>query len=749
MDDERRLMVELAGMMAAGEPPGPRPAVKGHPKLHVVVGAAIPALPATLRGRIPPSKYMLHIHAPSPDAAALRSSRPQGERTLFMEISEGPRFIPLFSAFLKVLRPDYVDLTVQDGCGPLVDKAAARIKAALDLDLPNLQVDRMSALTRLRCSLMNLAWMGPGSRLKPKISSPGLPALVCGAGPSLNSQFELIARHAKSFAVVASGHAALRLKEAGIEPDFVVEADPRCRINWRPGSPSFDCPLAALSCVDPEVASRFKSHVWLDGDSPEFSSVEELLKLDLPRLAISRGVIVTAIDFAFSLGCSQVALVGCDLSLSKSGESHPGERRADGDELNIVDVEGYEPGSVLRSTSDFNDIRKALEGYLESAVPAKGSVVNCTPGGARINGAGFIPLEDFARGLPQAVKRFELEDVPAPEGFLEGAASISARLAEYLSVSESLLEAAWRLERELRNSVFNAEKVAKLKKGFDAAASAETKLFSEPFLSKILPLPKNRVDDLFDESPGCDPSPEDALGQLKVFRGKTKALSALCSDFKGDVDFALSRLSSPAASTPERDPSFFKAFREAAVDFIAKSNPELAKALASSSFAPAESAGFSLHLKFEDYPHVAKTLADGSRVQFSGLLSVRDEARRQIAEFSRGVSFDPARHAAVFAAPGNYALIEAFSESFPGASCMIVEPWPELLQEIIARTPFLHRLPEGSPVIAVSDSLKSWRSLHGEALESLRKRGLSPMVHWNPKTSGLPEAKALAGLYGG
>jgi len=748
MEEGRQLLIDLAKMMAGDEPPGPRPLVKGHPKLHVLLGLPLPELTASLRSRIPPSKYLLHIHPPSPEAAALRSSRPPGERTLFLESSESPRFLALFRAFLKVLRPDHADLAVQENAGPAMAALSRTLNDALNLEMPNLQVDRMTNLTRLRCSLANLGLIGSSSRVAAKLESPGVPAIVCGAGPSLAEQMDDIKRLSPSCVVVASGHAALRLKEAGVEPDFVVEADPRCRINWRPSSPRFDCPLVALTCVDPEVAARFERHVWLEGDSSEFSSIAGLLGLSLPRLAISRGVIVTAIDFALSLGCGELALAGCDLALSKSGETHPGERRADGDEMSVVEVEGQEPGSVLKSTRDFDDIRKALESYLADPVRQRGNLVNCSPSGAKIKGAPSMSLSDFAKRCENgAAKSLVFEPLAPPVGLKEAAASISKGLSSYLSASASLSEAAWRLERELNNSVFNREKVSKLKDSFDAASVAEAKLFSNPFLSKILPLPKYRSDDVFEEAPGCNPPPEDAVGQLKLLRRKYKMISALCSDLKGDVDFSLAALDGKSAI--ERDPSSFQAFKDFALDFIAKSNPELSEALGKKAFASAESAGFSIHLLFEDVPQVVKLPPDGSRVPFSGLLSVRAEAMAQTADFVRSASFDPARHAAVFPAPGNYAIVEEFAAAFPGASCMIVEPWPELLQELVSRCLFLRRLPEGTPVVAASDSLKSWRRVVAQTLEGWRKKGLSPVVHWNPRTSALPEAKALAGLYGG
>ena len=718
------------------------PSVKGHPKLHVVVGEPIPELTTKLRSSIPPSKYLLHVHAPGDSAEALRASRPKGERTLFLEITPDDRMLGKLSGLLKTLRPDHADLTVQTSSNPIIAEAIPKIRMALDLEMPNLEVDRKSALTRLRCSLLNLGAIARSPRLSAKILDPSLPALVCGAGPSLAGQLDFIKENAKRLLIVACGHAAIKMKEAGFEPDFVVEADPRCRINWSRLKEDISSPLAALACADPAVCSRFKRVIWLEGDSPEFNSLCEILGFKLPRHAISRGVIVTALDLAFKLGCQKAALAGCDLALSSEGASHAGSNRAEGDDLSLIQVDGQQPGSKVTTTLDFNDIRKALETHLEQA-KRQSSVFNCTPSGARIEGIEHMPLKSFIEAICVSTPTIKYEMMEeGVDSILDMLKAISAHIAKHGASSRNASDCARKVARELANSQIDQARFQRARTAYDMAMKEFNATLQANGMSRILSLLTHKAEDTFNEAPGSNVTDKDAFGQLRNFARSAALTSSLCVELKGDIDFACAVLAGDAPA--QRDPADFKSLRELNAALIAKSNPELADAIASKTIPSPESAGFSLHLRFEDIPQISKLLPDGSKIQFSGLLSGPAEASRIVSEFAKG--FDPSRHAAVIVAPGNYAIVERFAKSFPDCPCLLIDPWPELLGELAERCLFLHRLPEGSPVIVAHESMKSWRKLLSKALSDFSKLKKEPLLLLNPKTSSLPEVRAILEL---
>lgn len=721
----------------AGHPGAP--SAKGHPKLHVVAGEPLPALTAKIRASIPPSKYLLHIHAPGDGVEALRASRTEGERTLFLEITPDDKMLGKLSGLLRTLRPDHADMTVQTTSNPIIVNAIPKIRMALDLEMPNLHVDRKSALTRLRCSLLNLPGITKSPRLSAKLLNPAMPALVCGAGPSLSGQLDFIRENAGRFLLVACGHAAIKMKEAGFEPDFVVEADPRCRINWNRLKEDVSSPLAALSCVDPAVCSRFKRIIWFEGDSPEFSAFVKALGVGIDRAAMSRGVIVTAIDFAFKVGCGKVALLGCDLALSSDGATHAGSRRADDDALSIMEVEGHAPGSKVRTTRDFNEIRKALESYLEHS-NRRGLVCNCTPDGARIEGIEHTTIKNFIEAncpAPADVK-FELVETPHDASWFDPLRISSAHLRKYMEASRKVADCA----RKLAAALSEASCPQKAKAAFDDALKEEAATFKANGMSQFFLLPKRTAEDYVDETPGSNVTALDALGQLRIFEMRANLAASICADLKGDIDHAIASIRGEPQEP--RDPANFQSFREMNVEAIAKSNSELASAIASKTLPSAASEGFSLHLRFEDTPHISKTLPDGTKVQFSGLLSGPSEAWRTFDAFAKG--FDPKRHAAIIVAPGNYALVERFASRFQDSPCLLIDPWPGLFAELAGRCVFLHRLPEGSTVVVAHDSLKSWRDILAKAIARFKAHGLEPRPLLNPRTACLPEVKAILEL---
>ncbi len=714
------------------------PSAKGHPKLHIVIGEPLPALTEKIRSSIPPSKYLLHVHAPGAGVEALRASRPEGERTLFLEIEKDEILLGRLSGILRTLRPDHADISVQTSSNPIIADALAKVRMAVDLELPNLQVDRKSGLSRLRCSLLNLESIAKGKRLSAKLADPELPALVLGAGPSLTGQLDFIKANAKRFLIVACGHAAIKLKEHGFEPDFVVEADPRCRINWSRIKENLSSPLAALSCADPAVCERFDKVVWLNGDSEEFKDLCGALGIRLLQAAISRGVIVTALDFAFKLGCRKAALAGCDLALSGDGATHAGVRRAEGDELSLIDVDGQTPGSKVRTNLDFDQIRIALERYIELA-KIQDKVFNCTPSGARIGGIAHLPLKSFmAAHCPGEAKGKLLiseSEVETP-ALLKNA---SGHIGNYARCAMKVAERARKVAEILESPSMSPSQLQKARDAFNEALAEEA---GRVKASKFIELTKKKAEDCVDETPGSNPHANDALGQLRLYARRSAIAASFCGELKGDIDHALAAL---AGEKPKpRDPAEFQSFLEINAEAVSKSNPELAMAMASRSFPPPEASGFSLHLRFEDIPHVSKTLPDGSRVQFNGLISGHIEAKRLVAGFAK--SFDPKSQAAILAAPGNYAVFERFATLFPDCPCLILDPWPELLTELCLRSLFLHRLAEGSAVIAVHDSMKSWRELLANAVLQLKNSGKELKILSNPRTSSLPEVKAILEL---
>lgn len=147
----------------------------------------------------------------------------------------------------------------------------------------------------------------------------GLPAVVIGAGPSLDRNIADLVAYRDRALIIAADTAVRPLLAAGIDPHFVVEADPS-EINARhlcELRPDLQAALVAEGSVDPESLRAFEGRTffyrvgdhdpwpWLTGNG-----------LDCGRLRSWGSVLTTAFDLARVIGCSRIVFAGADLAFT-------------------------------------------------------------------------------------------------------------------------------------------------------------------------------------------------------------------------------------------------------------------------------------------------------------------------------------------------------------------------------------------------------------------------------------------------
>jgi hypothetical protein len=148
-------------------------------------------------------------------------------------------------------------------------------------------------------------------------ASPGMPAILVGAGPSLDDVLPAL-RDAQNSALIISVDTALRpLLAAGISPHVVVAVDPgeaNTRHLWDlPPCP--DTYLVTEASVDPHGLEHFKGHTFL------FSVSDHEPWPWLRAHGQSRGrlrawgsVLTSAFDLALRMGCDPIVFTGADLA---------------------------------------------------------------------------------------------------------------------------------------------------------------------------------------------------------------------------------------------------------------------------------------------------------------------------------------------------------------------------------------------------------------------------------------------------
>ena len=229
----------------------------------------------------------------------------------------------------------------------------------------------------------------------------GLPAIVCGAGPSLDVSLPALVAAAPD-AVVFSADSALRaLARAGVAADFAVTID-AAKVPEKclpPDHPPFRVIATSVSPPAWRTARPASPPIFLSG--PQVTD-DWLSAQGVPRtaLAISESCGSTALDLARHLGCDPIYLFGLDLAVDDAQRARRHQRDAD---PSLYTQSNYDasaalprvPGNYTATVPCFalGDWR-ALDERL--ATRSGGQVVNVTDRGARLRGTTVVHPADFS-----------------------------------------------------------------------------------------------------------------------------------------------------------------------------------------------------------------------------------------------------------------------------------------------------------------------------------------------------------------
>ena len=223
-------------------------------------------------------------------------------------------------------------------------------------------------------------------------SFKGKPAILIGAGPSLNKNMHLL-KEASHKALLVCVDAAFRpLLNSGIQPHLVANIERTkgqdaffSNLNDLEETFFVFCPVVHPSTYDayhgPKIiAQRYK---------------EPMKWLGLNTGVLTGGPLIGnfAFDIAQYLGCDPIIMVGQDLSFQPTGPTHV-EGMVFGDQENVkknmIAVEGNF-GETLMADVFFDQSRRSLEIQIEQF---NGLCINATEGGAKINGTVLMDLKN-------------------------------------------------------------------------------------------------------------------------------------------------------------------------------------------------------------------------------------------------------------------------------------------------------------------------------------------------------------------
>jgi len=152
-----------------------------------------------------------------------------------------------------------------------------------------------------------------------------MPAVICGAGPSLQGELETLRSLEDRALIFAGGSAITGLSHAGILPHFGVAIDPNFEeVHRFQNSFAFEVPLLYTNRLHPQVFETFNGphgyiHAMTGGPLEKWWEEElgiEPLPLkggfDIEALSVT----TTCLELATTMGCNPIILVGVDLAFT-------------------------------------------------------------------------------------------------------------------------------------------------------------------------------------------------------------------------------------------------------------------------------------------------------------------------------------------------------------------------------------------------------------------------------------------------
>ena len=236
----------------------------------------------------------------------------------------------------------------------------------------------------------------------------GRPAVLVSAGPSLTEDFESI-RHIKENGlayIFTVGSAVNALFNQGIIPDAAFAHDPsHLCINAFQKIIDEDgdtFPLVFGSSIGFEVTQKYrgpKLHMIISQDTIAPFLLKDNHGNEPPILSDAPTIALATLELLSRLGCEPIILAGQNLGfmndrLYANGISytHISSEFTDDMRKDAFLVEDIYGGQMYTNRM-FNNMRLQMEAFIQEHPEVK--VINTTKGGAKIDGADFIPIENL------------------------------------------------------------------------------------------------------------------------------------------------------------------------------------------------------------------------------------------------------------------------------------------------------------------------------------------------------------------
>jgi hypothetical protein len=223
----------------------------------------------------------------------------------------------------------------------------------------------------------------------------GIPAIIVGAGPSLNTQFEQLGALRDQAIIFAGGSSTNALTQAGIRPHFGggIDPNPTQYLRLRQGL-GFELPFFYRHRILHEAISFVTGpKLYLKGgDGYNITDwIEKKLHIKGRVLGGGHGIANFLIEIAASLGCNPIILVGFDLAFTQGKPYAAGiqdDTSIPDGIIEVPDIHGKPIQTLWKWVAEANWISS-----FKKRRP-KLKIINATQGGIGMKGVPHMSLQE-------------------------------------------------------------------------------------------------------------------------------------------------------------------------------------------------------------------------------------------------------------------------------------------------------------------------------------------------------------------
>lgn len=232
------------------------------------------------------------------------------------------------------------------------------------------------------------------------------PAIIVSAGPSLDKNLKYLKENEDKFIIISAGRTLNTLKRAGIKADFscIIDASEAMYNVFKP-SLDMDIPLLMNEETSEKIVKEYKGKKIFFNTKEFLNASGEIFGFNTEVLFQGGSVAHACTSFAKLLGCDPIAFIGQDLAYTHN-KLHSDNSVAENESNTTASTEIYVKGVVeekILTSQELNMFRERLELFIK--LHRETTFINCTEGGANIEGTSIKKFKDFIEEFSEIIDK--------------------------------------------------------------------------------------------------------------------------------------------------------------------------------------------------------------------------------------------------------------------------------------------------------------------------------------------------------